>query len=188
MRRLAPLFLLALLLGCATTTIDHGVPNLVQVRPNVYRSGQPTDEGWRYLRGLFGSRQAHVLKLNFADEGSDDFARTLGFDIHSLGIEPRTNPDGAIHAVAEVFERPASDVWSEVERQILTIPKIDDGQIWLIHCVNGHDRTGLAVGHVRVMIEGWSKRDAWKEMIARGYHPELVGLDRQWGMLPESKR
>jgi hypothetical protein len=33
---------------------------------------------------------------------------------------------------------------------------------------------------IRVMVDGWDKRRAWQEMLDRGYHPELLGLDRAW--------
>ena len=49
---------------------------------------------------------------------------------------------------------------------------------WLIHCKNGHDRTGLVVGMLRIVVDGWDKHHAWVEMLDRGYHPELIGLDR----------
>ena len=156
----------------------HGVPNLQYVRANVYRSGQPTAEGWDYLRTLFDGKRVRVLKLNFDDEGSDEPARLMGWDVRELGIEPRTNPGGLIHAVGEVFEKPAHDVWAEIEQQILLMDVT--GETYLIHCVNGHDRTGLACGHVRVLLDGWTKEAAHAEMLQLGFHLEMVGLDRQW--------
>lgn len=163
--------------GCSITTYTHGVPNLVQVRPDVYRSGQPISlDQWRYLASL-GVR--HSIKLDFDDEGTDDLSRLAGIDVYPLGIEPRTNPDGLIPAVAEVFERPAADRIAALKLAIHEIQAGGKGG-WLIHCKNGHDRTGLAVGFVRVIVDGWSKAQAWHEMLAHGFHPELVGLLREW--------
>ena len=159
----------------------HGVPNLRFVRNNVYRSGQPTVEGWDYLRTLFDGKRVRVLKLNFDDEGSDEPARAMGWDVRELGIEPRTDPNGLIPAVEEVFEKPDPSVWAEIEQQILLMDTT--GETYLIHCVNGHDRTGLACGHVRVLLDKWTKALAYSEMVALGFHPELVGLDRQWADL-----
>jgi hypothetical protein len=158
----------------------HGVPNLAMVRPNVYRSGQPTAEGWDYLRTLFTGRRVHVLKLNFESEGSDNGARIAGFDVRTLSIEPRTNPDGLAHAVAEIFQQPPADVWAEIMRQIRSIPKVAGNDIWLVHCVNGWDRTGLVCGHIRRIVDEWSKEAAFNEMLERGFHPAFVGLVRQW--------
>ena len=161
----------------------HGVPNLQFVRNNVYRSGQPTAEGWDYLRTLFDGKRVRVLKLNFDDEGSDEPARAMGWDVRELGIEPRTNPSGIIGAVDEVFEKPDQSIWAEIEQQILLIDAT--GETYLIHCVNGHDRTGLVCGHIRVLLDKWRKAEAHAEMVALGFHIELVGLDRQWEALPE---
>lgn len=186
------LFTLALSFACCShTTYTQGIPNLVQVRSNVWRSGQPeTSAEWSFLRETMCAGRkvclAHDLKLDFESEGSDDGARLAGFDVHALGIEPRTDPSGAIAAVAEVFELPAKDVVAEIYRQINTIPEIDNGvDVYLFHCKNGHDRTGWGVGSERRMREHWSAEKAWKEMWRRGYHRGLVGLDRQfWEKTP----
>lgn len=34
------------------------------------------------------------------------------------------------------------------------------------------------VGLLRIVVDGWDKHHAWSEMLDRGYHPELIGLDR----------
>ena len=169
--------LLALALGCASTS-THGVPNLVQVSPQVWRGGQPTtSEGWNYLRGL-GVR--HVLKLNFPPEGADDLARVVGLDVVELAIEPRTNPPGVVDAVEDVFAMPDKAQLAAIVEQLRGIVA-DGGSTggWYIHCKNGHDRTGLAVGMLRV-LSGWAHEAAWREMLDRGFHPELIGLLRAW--------
>ena len=61
------------------------------------------------------------------------------------------------------------------------------GGAWLVHCKNGHDRTGLVVGMLRVIVDGWDKRHAWREMLDRGYHPELLGLDHVFHELRADK-
>ena len=49
-----------------------------------------------------------------------------------------------------------------------------------IHCEHGQDRTGLIVGCRRVWLDGWTKTNAWNEMIAAGFHPALHGLASFW--------
>ncbi len=164
------LLLVALSLGCAgSRVLDHGVPNLVQVRPDVYRSGQPTTaEGWDYLRTL-GVR--HVVKLNFADEGSDDGAAAAGIAVHDVAVQPSTRG-------IDVWSAPSPARMAEL---LALVERVRDAGgregSWLIHCQNGHDRTGLVVGMVRIVADGWEPRRAWDEMIARGYHAALPGLD-----------
>ena len=180
MRRVR-LWLLSMLVfvSCATNRYTHGIPNLVQVRPDVWRSGQPTTiEQWTYLRSL-GIR--HSIKLDFESEGTDDLANLSGIEVHPVGIEPRTNSDGLIDALVDVFERPAQDRMVEIKRLVNEIGKtqVASGG-WLIHCKNGHDRTGMTVGFVRVIVDKWDKKKAYDEMLARGFHPELIGLLREW--------
>ncbi len=164
------------LLGCATTRYDHEIPNLVQVRPDVWRSGQPrTLEGWRHLQSL-GVK--HVLKLNFVDEGDDSAAEAFGMDVVYLPIEPSTKA-GFVDAVEDVFAMPDAEALAKI---VVVLQGIKSSQgrdgSWLVHCFNGHDRTGLVVGMLRIIADGWDKHHAWSEMLDRGYHPELVGLDR----------
>ena len=180
------------LLACSHNNYTRGIPNLVQVRSNVWRSGQPTTlDQWVFLSQMVcvdrKTCQLHDVKLNFESEGSDDDARLAGFDVHVLSIEPRTDFSGIISAIKEVFELPAQDVVAEIYRQINLIPEVDNGiDVWLVHCKNGHDRTGWAIGSERRMREHWTAAQAWKEMWKRGYHRGLIGLDRQfWERTPK---
>lgn len=184
MRRL--LLLALLLFGCATTRPD--LPHLRQVRPNVWASGQPSDVGFKQFAAVVEGKQVNVIKLNFESEGSEAQARLLGWRVLNLGIIPRTDFKGLVQAAEEVFERPDQKVWSDILHEVLRIPVSDDGRVWLIHCVNGNDRTNLVVGHIRVLIDGWGKATAFDEMVQQGFHWELVGLDRQWAALPEPTR
>ena len=167
------------LVACATNQYTHGIPNLVQVRLDVWRSGQPTTlEQWQYLYDL-GIR--HSVKLDFDTEGPDNLARRAGIEVHPVSIEPRTNADGLIDILVDIFERPAADRIAEARQLILRIRDAHGTEGgWLVHCKNGHDRTGLIVGEIRVLVDGWDKKKAYDEMIARGFHPELLGLLREW--------
>ena len=44
----------------------------------------------------------------------------------------------------------------------------------------GQDRTGLIVGAYRVWVQHWTKADAQREMMQRGFHPTLPGLANFW--------
>jgi len=46
----------------------------------------------------------------------------------------------------------------------------------LIHCQHGEDRTGLAVGLYRVLVQNVAPKDAYQEMLDHGFHPLLLGL------------
>ena len=161
-------FALAALLACAAcappTAWTHGVPNLHEVQPGVYRGGQPTADGWAYLRGL-GVR--HVLKLNFDSEGDDRGAVAFGLTVHQVAIYPA--------AFLSTFDGPTP---MQV-RQIVSVLLDQKLRPLYIHCTHGHDRTGLAVGLLRLET-GWTKPTAYREMRMLGFHPELLGLVRAW--------
>lgn len=178
-RALVALFLAFLavgcLLGCSPTYVVHDVPNLAKVSDGIWRGGQPQSlAGWQYLQSLGVHR---VVKLNFESEGSDDDARSLGMQVVYLPIQPEGD----------------QNLWSDIEG---TFVKPDASRIalaaqwmaasqWMsggvyVHCTHGQDRTGTAVGRFRVVFEGMTKRQAWDEAIAHGFHPELVGLVRYW--------
>ena len=173
-------FLVVPILSCSATTYTHGIPNLVQVRSDVWRSGQPTTlEQWKYLHDVLGIR--HSIKLDFDSEGTDDFARPIGIEVLPVGIQPMTGSDGIIPAVVGIVERPAQDRIAEL-RRIIEVIRHTNGASggWLVHCKNGHDRTGLAIGFIRVLADGWTKKKAYDEMLSRGFHLELIGLVREW--------
>jgi len=45
--------LVSLVSGRSDTVYVHAIPNLVQVAPGLWRSGQPTDpDEWQYLKSL----------------------------------------------------------------------------------------------------------------------------------------
>jgi tyrosine-protein phosphatase SIW14 len=168
--KLFPITLVAVL-SCSPTTYTHGVPNLAQVELGLWRSGQPTAEGWAYLKGL-GIRT--VVKLNFDSEGSDDGARALGMRVLELGIQPEGDKD-VFDNVLNAFVTPNVERIRSAEAVIAT------GGAVLVHCSHGQDRTGLIIGIHRVAHEHWSKEAAYGEMAAHGFHWELEGLQEFWG-------
>lgn len=172
-----------LLASCSTTQPSDGAPpNLSQVRPNVWRSGQPMGKQWDYLARMFDGRDVRVLKLDYPTErmgdadATDEGGRLVGFTIYPLGIEPRTNPRGLVEFAADVLEHPARDVVDEIDRQVAAIPQLPDGRLWLVHCVHGQDRTGYAVMRIRDLVDGWSWEQAWREALDHGFHRAYVGL------------
>ena len=142
-------------------TNSPGIPNLFSVEQsqNIWRGGQPSPEGWIWLKehGV-----TDVVKLNTEGEGSDALATRMGMKVHPFPIpwwrQTILRPDQStlVNAVA-----------------CLT-------QNVFVHCLHGNDRTGLVIGCFR-LSEGWTKGDAYAEMIAHGFHDELLqGLEGRW--------
>jgi protein tyrosine/serine phosphatase len=169
--KLVWLFLLAFL-GCTPTKYVHNVPNLVQVSPGLWRSGQPVnDADWKYLHDELGITQD--VKLNFESEGSDDGAVRAGMTVHVLSIQPEGDKD-LLDNLTNTFVSPDRGNITEAERVIR------GGGGVLVHCTHGQDRTGLVLGIHRAEDEGWTKDAAYEEMLEHGFHPELHGLHEFW--------
>ena len=148
-----------------TTPGTNDIPNLVFVCPSIYRGGQPAGlPGWQYLQSIGIS---NVIKLDTAEEGDDTLGESLGMTVHRHPIDTLqqlvTGPDAGMIAQAAAEITPGT----------------------FIHCKHGQDRTGLLVGYYRVKEQHWSKAEAYAEMLAGGFHPALLGLQRFWESLPE---
>jgi protein tyrosine/serine phosphatase len=136
------------------------VPNLAGVRTGLWRGGQPSPEGWRYLHGL-GVRK--VVKLNTKSEASDREAAALGMEIVYLPM-----------SFVAFREPPPETVQAAVDAL-----KVSNQNVY-VHCTHGWDRTGLVVGAYRVWVERRPKETAYKEMLERGFRPRFRGLQHFW--------
>ena len=136
------------------------IPNVAEVVPGVWRGGQPTTlDQWQWLRSLGVSRS---IKLNMETEATDSVAVQAGIFVCHYPID----------LCEQLCFKP---VPADVEAAVSAIALGT-----YVHCSHGQDRTGLLVGCWRVWFQGWSKDQAWAEMLAHGYHPALLGLTLFW--------
>lgn len=140
--------------------IDVRIPNLAEVEGTILRGGQPADDtAWNRLKS---SGITRIIKLNLESEGSEIGAV-------KAGLSPLYCP---IDLADQIIFRP------KYETVMDAVNAIQPGTF--IHCEHGQDRTGLVVGCYRVLKQGWTKDDAWAEMMQHGFHPELLGLTLFW--------
>ncbi|GHV42496.1 hypothetical protein FACS1894187_24770 [Synergistales bacterium] len=52
-----------------------------------------------------------------------------------------------------------------------------DGGPYLVHCMDGADRTGMIIAVYRMVAQGWSRGEAVDEMMNGGYGFHLVWAD-----------
>jgi uncharacterized protein YdhG (YjbR/CyaY superfamily) len=155
-------------------TVD-GLPNFYQVDPGIYRSAQPTTLAqWQTLHDTFHVR--HVLKLDFTSEGADDLAAQAGIEVVYVPLQPAGDQD-IWDETKGMFAVPDQ---ARLDYGLSRVTTATEDDAWLVHCSHGQDRTGLFVGELRVVRDGWDKDRAFREMLAGGYHPELIGLDSAW--------
>jgi protein tyrosine/serine phosphatase len=124
----------------------EGLPNLHRITPTLYRSAQPTQQGFKNL-GQLGIQT--VINLR---GGEDDgrAALSLGFRLESVPL-----------SAARV--RHASNV------QILRLLGQSDRGPILVHCQHGADRAGMICALYRMVYQGWDRTKAIEEMRKGGY-------------------
>ena len=128
----------------------QGVDNLHKIHEGLYRSAQPTEEGMKNLEKL-GVKTV----INLRAFHSDSY-ETKGTTLHNNELSVK-----AWHIEDE-----------DVIRVLRTINKKENGP-FLIHCQHGADRTGVMSAMYRIVIQGWTKDEAIREMVDGGYgfHP-----------------
>ena len=120
--------------------------NLYQMSPTLYRSALPDSEAQALLDKLkIGT------VINFLKEPDDTWLKTPG--VVQVQLPYRTNhvDDGDVLTALRAIQSAQAR-----------------GPV-LMHCKHGSDRTGLMSAMYRVVVEGWSKEDALKEMTQGGF-------------------
>ena len=143
----------------------RGIPNFRVVTSGVYRGGQPTAEGWAYLKSK-GVKT--VVMLHLPSEGTDEEAAKLGMTV--------VDASGPPSDLGNILGAP------KPERIRLAVETLQNESLWpvYVHCLHGQDRTGLIVGLFRVLHDHYTKEMAYKEMRANKFHPALHGLHEIW--------
>ncbi len=146
--------------GCAsragvTRPDAPGLSNLGQVDAGLWRSAQPTPEGFRSAEKL-GVKTVVNLRAEHSDAGG-----LGGTGLQGVSIPMRQ--------------------WSVSEDDLCAflVVATDPGRRpVLVHCAEGRDRTGACVAAYRMVVQGWNHEDARREMRSFGAMPWFPNLDR----------
>jgi protein tyrosine/serine phosphatase len=132
-----------------------GAGNLHKINEGLYRSAQPTREGMINLEKM-GIKT--VINLRAFHSDSDEISGTTLLN-DALSVKTWHIED------------------EDVIRVLRTIQKKENGP-FLIHCLHGADRTGVMSALYRIVVQGWTKEDALKEMVDGGYgfHPVWTNI------------
>src|SRR5207245_2697948 len=145
--------------------------------PSLLRGGQPSAEGWKWLQEEKGVTA--VVKLNYESEGSEEEARRLGLRVMVNSMQPAgldgKGPEAILRAARETQVVPSDESIANAVRAMLA----HKGVVY-VHCSHGQDRTGLVVGVYRVLHDGLTKDDAYREMLHNNFHAALHGLHEFW--------
>jgi protein tyrosine/serine phosphatase len=132
-----------------------GLANFAQVSPALYRSAQPTREGFKRLKKL-GVKTIVSLRTLHSDRD----------DLEGLGLN---------------YARISFKPWHAEDEDVVKFLKIvtnPEYQPVLVHCKHGSDRTGTMVALYRVYEQGWPKKVALSELPRFGFHKVWANLKR----------
>jgi hypothetical protein len=142
------------------------LPNLHRVNSSLYRSAQPSKEGFVFL-------------------GAQPSLANKDRPIKTVVSLRAFNDDAPLVPAASALrlEQIRFKTWhpeSEDVVKFLRIATTPSMQPVLVHCQHGSDRTGTMVAIYRIAFEGWTKAQATDEMIngGFGFHPMWQNLLR----------
>lgn len=129
----------------------EGVGNFHRVSATLYRGEQPTAQGFVSLKQL-GIRTVVNLRLTHSDK-------------EALGDLPLQY----VH-----IPMAAWDVEHQEVVQFLKVVTDSKRHPVFVHCLHGADRTGMMVALYRVVVDGWSKAEAIREMKQGGFGHHMI--------------
>lgn len=124
----------------------EGVPSLYKVSDDLYRSGQPSAEGMANLEEM-GIKTIVNLRLLNSD---------------------RDEIDGTSLAYVHI----QMEAWDADQEEVVEFLRVvsDPGRVpVLVHCSYGADRTGAMCAVYRIVVQGWTKDEAIREMTQGGF-------------------
>ena len=156
-RRLLPLILLCALSGCAYLGYlkdpFSDIPNFAAVNGSLFRGGQPRDAGWERLRALGIKTVVNLRGDNPGIERERSRAADSGMRF--------------IHIPMSVFDYPSD----EQALRFLEAVLAPQDQPVFVYCGSGRDRTGAMVAMYRVVVDGWTIKQAYREARQLGFWP-----------------
>lgn len=181
MKRFIPLLFLFLCFGCTggmsnsdvndvviedgrntswgTPVSAEGLPNLFKVSDELYRSAQPTNGGLTTAKTM-GIQTVISLRETPVDIKLEAKEKT-GLNLIHIPIKTWNITDANIMDVLIQYRDAPKPI--------------------LIHCRHGADRTGFMTALYRIVVQGWDKDAAKKELLEGGY-----GFHTIWSNIPDS--
>lgn len=132
-----------------------GLSNLFKINQVLYRGAQPQHKGFAQLKAM-GIRTVVDLRLLHSERER----------VEKIGLR---------------YVRLPEITWDEKNQDVIDFLRVvnDPGnQPVFVHCHHGSDRTGAMIAAYRVVVQGWSREEAIREMTEGGYgfHPMWKNL------------
>jgi hypothetical protein len=173
--------------GCGyADTFDEGIPNLHRFagQTGMWRTGHPPDVlAWEALRQIvtaypMSDRKVTFVQLHDDAEGDTSHVLAMGWTLVKAPLPPEDDKPWS------VLEIPSKTSVNSAVDVILAARAAGDIVIW--GCKHGRDRTSLVSAVIGQRLFGWTKKDAWDDMVQHGFRWELPDLDAYF--LLNSKR
>ena len=146
----------------------EGVPKLGEVSPTLYRGAQPTQQGFQKLAEMGISVVVDLRERGRKGERQQ---------VTNLGMRFVEIPWNCFHPKDTDIAR------------FLNLLRDNRGKKVFVHCQTGDDRTGMMIAAYRMAEQGWTAKEAMKEMEAYGFtsphHLFCPGLSSYEAKFPE---
>lgn len=131
-------------INCAIEIVGSAVENFHMVSQDLYRGAQPSQEALNDLQNI-GIETIINLRLIHNDD-------VVGMNMNYIEI-----PMIAI----DINDK-------DVIKFLQIVSKTENGPFF-VHCQHGSDRTGVMCAMYRIVIQGWTKEEAIRELAECGY-------------------
>lgn len=129
----------------------NGVPNLFSVTDSIYRGGIPNADGVAYLA-------SQGVKTFISLEFEEDDVAFEQQEVKKYGIK-------YLHRPMQYTDAPTDEQVNEILAQLQDVKNYPI----YIHCRHGKDRTGLIVALFNVEVLGWTPKQAYDDMLKKGF-------------------
>jgi protein tyrosine phosphatase (PTP) superfamily phosphohydrolase (DUF442 family) len=137
------------------------LPNLHEVHPFLYRSGEPTEAGFKKLKEMGVKTLIDLRAPSERHFDEEKAAKELGLKYIMLTMTSAPPTKKQVDTFLSTVKKAQKDP--------------EKGSV-LVHCAHGSDRTGCMVGIWRVTQENWNYDDTYKEMRKYWFTPKFTKL------------
>jgi protein tyrosine/serine phosphatase len=149
-----PLLALPMLASEAT-----GIKNFAKVDDHVYRGGQPSSEGWKYLAST-------GIKVVIDLRAADGLAKKEEQEVTAAGMKFINVPMTGLTPPTE----------AQIVRILAILEDANSGPVF-VHCMRGADRTGAVIAAYHINHDKWDNERALKD--AKAHHMSFFEIPRQ---------
>lgn len=132
--------------GAGSPAQAPGIPRFQAVTESLFRGGQPTDSGFRFLK-----QKGIKTVVNLREENDEQLL------VESLGMKYLHLPASARDPISEAVVRTFFQLINDPSNHPV-----------FVHCRRGADRTGAMIGIYRIAFQGWDGKRAYQEARAIG--------------------